>query len=230
MRHPVILTTLLSMPLLTSCLVIVDNSASHGPHVEVERSIDSFSSLHLAGVANVVYRQADECSLRIEGDSASVSLVTTRVDESGTLIIDRDQRGSDETSGKVTIRITAPVIDNVKHLGVGSLQFEGPVALPSDLVVSSVGVGSVQIDSLACSHLLMKHTGVGSVTMHVESQTVRYTTSGVGASSVDVEADTVIVSSSGVGQLSLSGNVRSCYERGALSIVGKIDDSDLRHP
>ena len=132
------------------------------------RKVNGFSSIKITSVANVIFTQGDDCSLRLEGKEKWVKLTTTEV-KGGCLIIafKKGEKRSVKNIDGLKLYVTAPTLEAVELTGVGSLECKEPLKL-DDFTLRINGVGSAEVADLTCRRFTVSLNGVGDAEVNVD--------------------------------------------------------------
>ncbi len=171
-------------------------------------SIPAFDKVEVQGIAQVIYRQGDSCSVRVK--AADFLLKHTIIEEEdGKLLITQDDQLLKNNLSNMNLRVyvTAPYLTNLWMSGIGKVDFEGRIEQEQPMRVELEGIGKVDIENFTCPKLEVVNEGAGKV---------------------DIEAyvDSLIVSNEGIGKIDVEGRAYS-YQRNNEGI-GKIDDNELK--
>ena len=149
------------------------------------RKVDDFSSIKITSVANVIFTQGDDCSLRLEGKEKWVKLTTTEV-KGGCLIIafKKGEKRSVKNIDGLKLYVTAPTLEAVELTGVGSLECKEPLKLDDftlrRFTVSLNGVGDAEVN-VDCDYLKARMGGVGSLELKGSADEADISRSGIGS-------------------------------------------------
>lgn len=168
------------------------------------RKVEAFHALDITAVGNIIFTQADNYSLRIEGKEKNVNHTTTSVSDNGTLHIGLKGKSGRGDNG-VMIYLSAPSLDGIEFRGVGSFRCEGALKLDGDLDIDIDGVGEVEIDNLACRNLDLDLDGVGDAEITVDCDYVNASMHGVGSVTLRGNACSANLSRGGIGDLDTKG-------------------------
>ena len=169
------------------------------------RKVEAFHALDITAVGNIIFTQADNYSLRIEGKEKNVNHTTTSVSDNGTLHIGFKGKSGRGNNNGVTIHLSAPSLDGIEFSGVGSFRCEGDLKLDGDLNIDIDGVGEVVIDDLACRNLDLDLDGVGDAELTVNCDHVDASMHGVGSVTLRGNARSANLSRGGIGDLDTKG-------------------------
>ncbi|GGK73166.1 head GIN domain-containing protein [Rufibacter glacialis] len=200
------------------------------------RSVAPFKKIGLAYPANVILRQGNTQSLRVEGDAEQLAQLVTEV-QNGQLTIKRKDRQEwkNESSNKkrVTIYITVPQVEALSVSGSGSIKGEGTFKSATlDLAVS--GSGAIQLQAHA-DKVSSRISGSGNIELKGEGKESTISVSGSGSmKGFEFKTNDAKVSISGSGSCeihattslksSISGSGRVWYE-GSPTIDTRVSGS-----
>ncbi len=169
------------------------------------RKVEAFHAIDITAVGEIIFTQADNYSLRIEGKEKSVNRTTTSVSGDGTLHIGFTGKSGRGNNNGVAIHLSAPSLDGIEFRGVGSFRCEGDLKLDGDLNIDIDGVGEVVIDDLACRNLNIDLDGVGEAELTVNCDHVDASMHGVGSVTLRGNARSANLSRGGIGELNSRG-------------------------
>ena len=164
------------------------------------RKVDDFSSIRITSVANVIFTQGDDCSLRLEGKEKWVKLTTTEVKNGYLVISFKKGEKSVKNINGLKLYITAPTLEVVELTGVGSLECKEPLKL-DDFTLRINGVGSAEVADLTCHRFTVSLNGVGDADVNVDCDYLKARMGGVGSLELRGSAGEADVSRSGIGSL-----------------------------
>ena len=164
------------------------------------RKVDDFSSIRITSVANVIFTQGDDCSLRLEGKEKWVKLTTTEVKNGYLVISFKKGEKSVKNINGLKLYVTAPTLEVVELTGVGSLECKEPLKL-DDFTLRINGVGSAEVADLTCHRFTVSLNGVGDADVNVDCDYLKARMGGVGSLELRGSAGEADVSRSGIGSL-----------------------------
>lgn len=164
------------------------------------RKVDDFSSIRITSVANVIFTQGDDCSLRLEGKEKWVKLTTTEVKNGYLVISFKKGEKSVKNINGLKLYVTAPTLEVVELTGVGSLECKEPLKL-DDFTLRINGVGSAEVADLTCHRFTVSLNGVGDAEVNVDCDYLKARMGGVGNLELRGSAGEADVSRSGIGSL-----------------------------
>ena len=164
------------------------------------RKVDDFSSIRITSVANVIFTQGDDCSLRLEGKEKWVKLTTTEVKNGYLVISFKKGEKSVKNINSLKLYVTAPTLEAVELTGVGSLECKEPLKL-DDFTLRINGVGSAEVADLTCHRFTVSLNGVGDAEVNVDCDCLKARMGGVGSLELRGSAGEADVSRSGIGSL-----------------------------
>ncbi|MBR5715152.1 MAG: DUF2807 domain-containing protein [Bacteroidales bacterium] len=172
--------------------------------------VSPFNKVDVQGIARVIYRQADSCSVSVKG-SEWLHKHTIIEENDGLLTITQDDqlgKGNNHI-GKNAYRIyfTAPYITDLKMRGIGSIEFEGDMQQEQPINVELEGIGMIDIDKVTCPKLNAVNKGAGMV-------------------KIEAYVDSLIVHNKGIGAIEIEGRTFN-YQRNNDGI-GSINDKELK--
>ena len=130
-----------------------------GKVVGEQRNVADFTSVELAGSADVNILLGDTQSVNVQADDNIVPLIETKV-VNGTLVIGTKPLTSISTSNGVVVTVVAKSLQKVSLSGSGNLHV-GDMSGP-DLVVELPGSGDVTVEGTV-EHATMKMAGSGNI-------------------------------------------------------------------
>ena len=183
-----------------------DNSEcieASGPVTTEERVVDNFSSIRFNGVGNLLLTQGAPQSVELVTNENILELIETRV-SSGTLIVGFvDDACIEGSIDQLDIVVTVPEIETLALEGVGNITGENDFDLDA-LSIELDGVGNV-ILSGTVTNLEIASTGVGNVqAFDLESDICEVNLTGVGSVSVTVNSE-LDVNLTGAGSVRYKG-------------------------
>ena len=164
------------------------------------RKVDDFSSIRITSVANVIFTQGDDCSLRLEGKEKWVKLTTTEVKNGYLVISFKKGEKSVKNINGLKLYVTAPTLEVVELTGVGSLECKEPLKL-DDFTLRINGVGSAEVADLTCHRFTVSLNGVGDADVNVDCDYLKARMGGVGSLELRGSAGEADVSRSGIGSV-----------------------------
>ncbi|MBO4753814.1 MAG: DUF2807 domain-containing protein [Bacteroidales bacterium] len=172
--------------------------------------VSPFNEVDVQGIARVIYRQADSCSVSVKG-SEWLHKHTIIEENDGRLTISQDDqlgKGKNNISRNAyRIYVTAPYITNLKMRGIGSIEFEGDMQQEQPINVEMEGIGMIDIDKVTCPKLNAVNKGAGMV-------------------KIEAYVDSLIVHNKGIGAIEIEGRTFN-YQRNNDGI-GSINDNELK--
>ena len=164
------------------------------------RKVDDFSSIRITSVANVIFTQGDDCSLRLEGKEKWVKLTTTEVKNGYLVISFKKGEKSVKNIDGLKLYVTAPTLEAVELTGVGNLECKEPLKL-DDFTLRINGVGSAEVADLTCHRFTVSLNGVGGAEVNVDCDYLKARMGGVGSLELKGSADEADISRSGIGSV-----------------------------
>lgn len=164
------------------------------------RKVDDFSSIRITSVANVIFTQGDDCSLRLEGKEKWVKLTTTEVKNGYLVISFKKGEKSVKNIDGLKLYVTAPTLEAVELTGVGNLECKEPLKL-DDFTLRINGVGSAEVADLTCRRFTVSLNGVGGAEVNVDCDYLKARMGGVGSLELKGSADEADISRSGIGSV-----------------------------
>ena len=172
--------------------------------------VSPFNEVDVQGIARVIYRQADSCSVSVKG-SEWLHKHTIIEENDGRLTITQDDqlgKGKNNISRNAyRIYVTAPYITDLKMRGIGSIEFEGDMQQEQPINVELEGIGMIDIDKVTCPKLNAVNKGAGMV-------------------KIEAYVDSLIVHNKGIGAIEIEGRTFN-YQRNNDGI-GSINDKELK--
>lgn len=202
--------------LLTFLLIAIATPCTHAQKNVITSKtypVSSFSSIESDAVADVIYTQSNNVSVRAEGDKELVDNLKVSVKNN---VLKLDHSGKLDTQNKkpTTLYISSPTIEEIEVEGVGYWKLEGKVNA-TNLKIEFEGVGNFEAHNLETNNLKAKYEGVGNFTLGGTTNFLELKTEGVGK--VDTHkllAKTVRLSCEGVGSV-------ACYASESIEIKNK---------
>lgn len=199
----IILTGLiLCLPSFAGCNSFNNGIKPSKNFITREYKVTEFDKISASTVANIYYTQSDDnsTSVKIYGPDNIVDLVEVSITKS-TLVIKMKKKNISNTKG-MKVFITAPDLKEIAQKGVGNFIIEDGIKTES-LLITSDGVGNMNIKGLKCQDVVAKLTGVGNIVLSGETTSASLTSDGVG----NLKAENLISNNtkafcSGVGNLS----------------------------
>ena len=164
------------------------------------RKVNDFSSIRITSVANVIFTQGDDCSLRLEGKEKWVKLTTTEVKNGYLVISFKKGEKSVKNIDGLKLYVTAPTLEAVELTGVGNLECKEPLKL-DDFTLRINGVGSAEVADLTCRRFTVSLNGVGGAEVNVDCDYLKARMGGVGSLELRGSADEADISRSGIGSV-----------------------------
>ena len=172
--------------------------------------VTPFNKVDVEGIARVIYRQADSCSVSVKG-SEWLHKHTIIEENDGHLTITQDDqmgKGKNNISRNANrIYVTAPYITDLRMRGIGSIEFEGDMQQEQPINVELEGIGMIDIDKVTCPKLNAVNKGAGMV-------------------KIEAYVDSLIVHNKGIGAIEIEGRTFN-YQRNNDGI-GSINDKELK--
>lgn len=195
----------LSVLLLVVPAGILYASAVSGSDAKRSFSVAGYDKVEMNSVANVRITQDEDYSARASGSAALVDNLDLKVNEKEKTLYISDKK-SISTMGKQSVKIdlTVPMLESVKHVGVGGLDIKGPFPLK---YAELSGVGRVNITNVTSDKITVLHKGVGNITLS------------------DMNVKTCDITSKAVGNITLSGSCKSAVL--SSESMGNIDAKGL---
>ena len=158
-------------------------------------SIPAFDKVEVQGIARVIYRKGDSCSVRVKAADFLLKHMVIEEEDGKLLVTQDDQLGHKHNLGNLNLRVyvTAPYITDLWMRGIGKVEFEGQIEQEQPIRVELEGIGKVDIENVTCPKLEVVNQGAGKV---------------------DIEAyvDSLIVSNKGIGKVDIEGRAYN-YQR-----------------
>lgn len=179
--------------------------------VDIQRTMPAFDAVELSDIADVVYMQGDESSVRIVGTRNLADNLSAEVKD-GTLVIAPKAKvahknfvinGNERNGSKISylvVYVTSPVVERISVSSVGSFRCSGTMR-SDDLSIKLSGVGSVNLRKVECKRFAVNLSGVGGVeSADVSADAANIDCRGAGSLKLTLkDAERVYVSHSGVG-------------------------------
>ena len=190
----------LSVLLLVVPAGILYASAASGSDAKRSFSVAGYDKVEMNSVASVRITQGKDYAAQASGATVLVDNLDIKMNEKEKTLSISDKKNI-STMGKqsVMIDITAPVLESVKHKGIGNVDIKGPFAL--DFAQFS-GVGRVHVTNITGDKLTVLHKGVGHVALSEINVKACYITSkAVGSITLSGACKSAMLSSKGVGSI-----------------------------
>lgn len=132
-------------------------------YITKQVSVGSFEGIKLPGSPNVIYTQKPGApSVEIYAPDNIVPLLETYV-ENGNLIIRYKKNTTIRNSGKVEVRVSAPVIKQLAISGSGDITLKNGLTTSGNLNIRISGSGNINGDNVRCNALSAKISGSGDI-------------------------------------------------------------------
>ena len=130
-------------------------------------SIPAFDKVEVQGIARVIYRKGDSCSVRVKAADFLLKHMVIEEEDGKLLVTQDDQLGHKHNLGNLNLRVyvTAPYITDLWMRGIGKVQGAGKVdieAYVDSLIVSNKGIGKVDIEGRAYNYQ-RNNEGIGAI-------------------------------------------------------------------
>lgn len=187
-----------------------------GEIVTERRTVDSFDSVELRGVGDILVVDGEEFAVIVTTDSALLAKVTTEVVD-GTLIID-EEPGLRGGSYDIDVLVKVPELTAVTLAGAGDISVEQVDA--ANLTISLSGVGDINAVGTATS-VSVTLEGVGDVhALNLDAENVKATLGGVGSIAV-AASQTLDAAIGGVGDVTYTGDPTVTSSVSGIGSVGR---------
>ena len=201
-----VLMALLFASLLMSCTFIRENTETLKPsknYITRDFNVTDFTAIDAITVSDIHYTQSTDgkCTLTIYGPDNFVELIQVSIKDK-TLKLTMDKHKKIKNAQKLKITISSPHLNRIDFKGVGDIIIDDKLTT-SRLDIESKGVGNINIQDLDCQNLMVSSMGVGNVEIKGKAENATLYSKGVGdISAIALEAVHVTASSSGVGNIS----------------------------
>ncbi|MBR5069622.1 MAG: DUF2807 domain-containing protein [Bacteroidales bacterium] len=172
--------------------------------------VTPFNKVDVEGIARVIYRQADSCSVSVKGSEWLHKHTIIEENDGHLTITQDDQMGKGKNNisrNAYRIYVTAPFITDLRMRGIGSIEFEGDMQQEQPINVELEGIGMIDIDKVTCPKLNAVNKGAGMV-------------------KIEAYVDSLIVHNKGIGAIEIEGRTFN-YQRNNDGI-GSINDKELK--
>lgn len=190
------------LPLLAFVAVLISVSSFKNAALvkEETRNLNAFHSIGLAYPANVVLRQGNTQSVRLEGDADQLTQLLTEVKDGHLSIRNKERNGKwSSQNERITIYITVPKVERLAVSGSGKIK-SGDTFKGNSLSLAVSGSGAIQVVANVDK---VDSRISGSGTIELKGTGKQSTTSVSGSGSLrgfDFKADEAKVSISGSGK------------------------------
>ncbi|MGV8962854.1 MAG: head GIN domain-containing protein [Candidatus Saccharimonadaceae bacterium] len=189
------LSTLLIMVVATSTTCAQKRLMSNKTY-----PIKSFTSVETDVVANVIYTQSSNVSVRAEGDKDMLDNLEI-TEKNGELKITHNKKIRIKNKKNLTIYISSPTIIELDIEGVGNWNMKGRVKA-DNLKIEFDGVGNFEALDLESKNTRVSYQGVGNLTLGGTTDFLELNAEGVGSiNAQSMKARKAVVKSSGVGSV-----------------------------
>ena len=190
------------------------------------REVPAFAAVELAGAARVVLVQGSPQRVEVEGTAEELARFETNVQDGRLRLASRPQNGrsySEKTDTRLTVYVTAPVVNALTLTGSGDIVAEGPLKTEA-LALAISGSGNMRLLQLMASSLSTAVSGSGNVVLAGSSPRQVLTLSGSGnVRARDLRTETTDVTVSGSGNVVVTATVSahaSVRGSGNVSVAG----------
>lgn len=209
-RLSLILLTLLVLLVAAGVVLIARHDSTtftgaqgSGTRATQSRTVPAFTGVELAGSNVVAVHVGGKQTVAVSGDDNLLDRVTTQV-RNGNLVI--DNHGSFRTSAPMSIEVTVPTLAALTLSGSGTVVVDG--VRGSSLMVRAPGSGAITVSG-AVDRLDANLSGSGDLQLRgLTARDVEATVSGTGKLEVDATG-TLEATVSGTGAIFYSGNPAS---------------------
>lgn len=195
-------------------LVVVATSCTFAQKREISNktyTVQSFTSVESDVVANIIYTQSNNISVRAEGDKDMIDNLRI-TEKNGDLKITHNKKIRVTNKKNLTIYINSPTITHVDIEGVGNWNMKGKVKA-ENLKIEFDGVGNFEALDLESNNIKVSYEGVGNLKLGGTTDFLEMTSEGVGSiNTQNLIAKKAIVKSSGVGSV-------KCYASESLDAI-----------
>jgi hypothetical protein len=194
--RPAALAVLTLAVLTTSCFVVRETRKGSGVEGTQTRELATFTSIAVAGSAEVDVVVGGPPSVRITIDDNLLQYVITEVDD-GTLEIHMSDEFNYDRSARLRAEVVAPSLDGISVAGSGSVEIRGVET--SHFGASIAGSGTVAIHDVQTNHFDASIAGSGDLRVDGRTETLEVSISGSG------DVDTLALRSQRV-EVSIAGS------------------------
>lgn len=195
---------MLSLMSMSSCANAQNNNGRDGKTTVRNYAAKPFDVIDAETVANIVFVQATETTVRAEGNERMIDNISITFEEDKLKIRMKDKsifKGKRKEEANLTIYISSPKLVKIKQEGVGTFTLKDKVEV-GNLEIDFEGVGNFVTDNLICSNLKIDYEGVGNIKLAGSAINAKYNSEGVGSLSAEnFDVEHLIVRASGVGSV-----------------------------
>lgn len=224
----------LKVLLVTFLFMVIGITTASTKNVEIVSKnypIKSFSSVKANTVADIVYTQSDEVSVRVNGVKELVDHLIINVDN-GVLTIENDIELNYKNDVPVVVFISSPTLKSIETYGAGNLCLKGRVET-DNLTIKSYGIGRVQALNLQSKKVYVRYDGIGNLKLDGVTQLLEIYSTGVGnVDCLNLAANTAIVRSEKIGKVKcFASETIGLYNKGIGEITyhGNPNYKDLQN-
>lgn len=196
-----LLVALFATGLFNSCTIMGDNIKPSKNNITRDYKVKEFNQIDASTVGDIYYTQSTDgkTSVQIYGPDNMVKLINVSVKD-GQLILETEHKNI--KNSKLEIRLSSPELNNINFKGVGNINIENPFTV-AKLNIESKGVGDIKIENLTCDDLIVSSMGVGDIELKGRVKSAHLSSKGVGdIEAEELEAASVEAHSKGVGNIS----------------------------
>ncbi|MEG1563249.1 MAG: DUF2807 domain-containing protein [Bacteroides sp.] len=187
---------------LVLCTVFIPVQAQSKKNCVVrEVPVKAFSAIRLEAIGTIVFKQLDDCSLRIEGLAKKVDRYRIEVKDR-TLVIrfkkpDEKVANNGCKNDEVTFYLSAPDLKLIDFNGMGSICCPNRLELP-DLELAVKGISNIHLADLNCRKLQATFEGMGDVDIHLNCKALVTKVSGMVNAAFSGKAGKAIIQKDGL--------------------------------
>lgn len=191
----VLFLLLLVVVIATSCTIAQKKEFTNKTY-----PVQYFSSIESGVVANIIYTQSNNLSVRAEGDKEMIDNLNI-TEENGKLKISHYKKLRVKNKKNLTIYISSPTISEIEIEGVGNWNMKGKIKA-DDMKIEFDGVGNFEALDLESKNIKISCEGVGNLKLGGITDFLEMKSEGVGnINTQNLKAKKAIVKSSGIGSV-----------------------------
>ena len=220
----------------------------------IDRNIEAekFCMIDADGTAEVIFTQADSCSIRAYGNEKAIEEYKF-MQQDNTLSIrsvnsDRKRFTSKSSisTPAITVYVTAPSIEDIKIYGAATITLEKDIIQKRNLNIEINGLGDLEAESLEINNLTvtingtgdldidratctgnakLTVNGVGDINANVKCANAKTTVNGAGDIKLNIKCIALTTECNGAGDIKLKGECVTLNKKDGA--VGAIDSRNL---
>lgn len=187
-----------------------------------------FDAFQAEGHMDVVFRQADECSVKTIGHAEAIEQYEIRVENKKTLVVGLKENANERYDNipAITLLITAPTLRCAMVSG-GDVEMKGELVQDDSLTVYVRGDGDVYAKHIRAGALDIEISGNGDVDIRKATikGNVRATVNGDGGIEGKLKCDNAFIEVNGSGSVDMDVKCNDltawCNGRGEIELKGK---------